>query len=78
MNFSKSKYTGFWQCPKITWLDKYKPEEKEIDEGALTRMASGNLVGDLAMSLFGDYVEISTYTADGKLNLDEMERKTAE
>lgn len=78
MYFSKSKYTGFWQCPKITWLDKYKPEEKEIDEGTLTRIASGNLVGDLAMSLFGDYVEITTYTADGKLNLDEMERKTAE
>ena len=32
MYFSKSKYTGFWQCPKITWLDKYKPEEKVIDE----------------------------------------------
>ena len=27
MNFSKSKYCGLWQCPKIAWLKKYKPEE---------------------------------------------------
>ena len=78
MYFSKSKYCSFWQCPKIIWLDKYKPEEKEIDEGALGRMKSGNEVGDLAMKLFGDYTEVTTFTSDGKLNLDEMKRKTAE
>lgn len=78
MYFSKSKYTSFWQCPKITWLDKYKPEEKEIDEGALGRMKSGNIVGDLAMTLFGDYTDVTTLDKDGKLDLDEMKRKTAE
>ena len=78
MYFSKSKYTNFWQCPKIVWLDKYKPEEKEIDEGALGRMKSGNEVGELAMGLFGDYTEVTACSADGKLNLDEMKRKTAE
>ena len=78
MHFSKSKYTSFWQCPKINWLDKYKPEEKEIDEGALGRMASGNAVGDLAMTLFGDFTEVTTYGDDEKLDLDAMKRKTAE
>lgn len=78
MNFSKSKYTGFWQCPKIAWLDKYNPEEKVIDDATLTRMASGNAVGDLAMTLFGDYTEVTAVGPDGKLDLNEMKRKTAE
>ena len=78
MYFSKSKYTNFWQCPKITWLDKYKPEEKEVDEGALGRMANGNVVGDLAMTLFGDFTEVTTFGDDGKLDLDAMKRKTAD
>lgn len=78
MYFSKSKYCAFRQCPKISWLDKYKPQEKEIDENALQRMKSGNEVGDLAMKLFGDYTEVTTFATDGKLDLDEMKRKTAE
>ena len=51
---SKSKYCGLWQCPKIAWLRKYKPEEVVIDESVLSRMEAGNVVGDLAMGLFGD------------------------
>lgn len=78
MYFSKSKYTNFRQCPKITWLDKYKSEEKEVDEGSLGRMANGNVVGDLAMSLFGDFTEVTTFGDDGKLDLDAMKRKTAD
>lgn len=78
MYFSKSKYASFWQCPKINWLDKYKPEQKEIDVTAQKRMASGNVVGDLAMSLFGDFTEVTTLYDDGKLNLNEMKRKTKE
>ena len=78
MYFSKSKYTSFRQCPKIVWLDKYKPEEKEIDESAQERMASGNIVGDLAKTLFGDFTEVTTFDNDGKLDLDAMKRKTAE
>ena len=78
MYFSKSKYTSFRQCPKIVWIDKYKPEEKEIDESAQERMASGNIVGDLARTLFGDFTEVTTFDDDGKLDLDAMKRKTAE
>ncbi len=68
---SKSKYCGLWQCPKIAWLSKYKPEELSLDDIALSRMKTGNEVGDLAMSLFGDYVEVTAYNGE-KLDLSEM------
>ena len=66
--FSKSKYCGLWQCPKIAWLMKYKPEERVLDDSAISRMKTGNEVGDLAMGLFGDYVEVTSYKED-KLDL---------
>lgn len=68
---SKSKYCGLWQCPKIAWLKKYKPEELTIDESTLSRMEAGNEVGDLAMGLFGDFVEVTAYNGD-KLDLSQM------
>lgn len=75
MFFSKSKYCGLWQCPKIAWLKKYKPEEYVIDESTKSRMENGNIVGDLAMQLFGDYNEVTTYT-DNKLDIPKMIEKT--
>ena len=63
---SKSKYTGLWQCPKIAWLNKYKPEELVIDESTQARMDAGNEVGDLAMGLFGDFVEVTEKGENGK------------
>ena len=75
MFFSKSKYCGLWQCPKIAWLKKYKPEEYIIDENTKSRMENGNIVGDLAMQLFGDYNEVTTYT-NNKLNIPKMIEKT--
>ena len=57
--FSKSKYCGLWQCPKIAWLQKYKPEEMYVEGGVASRLAAGNEVGDLAMGIFGDYVEVT-------------------
>ena len=71
MNFSKSKYCGLWQCPKIAWLTKYKPEEYFIDETTKTRLENGNVVADLAMSLFGEFNEVTTYT-NGKLDIPKM------
>lgn len=62
---SKSKYTKLWQCPKMLWLKQYKPEEETpFDSGTLARMNTGNDVGDLAMGLFGDFVEVTTYKYD--------------
>ena len=51
---SKSKYCKGLQCPKILWLDFYKPEEAE-DVLSETIMSNGNLVGDFARHYFGDY-----------------------
>ncbi len=74
-NFSKSKYCGLWQCPKIAWLRKYKPEEMTIDGSVITRMEEGNVVGDLAMGLFGDFVEVTAYN-DDKIDLSKMIENT--
>ena len=68
---SKSKYCSLWQCPKILWMNKYKPEELVLDSSALARMEAGNEVGDLAMGLFGDYVEVTAYKGE-RLNLQKM------
>lgn len=75
MNFSKSKYCAYWQCPLMAWLKKYKPEEEKIDDAVLERMRAGNEVGDLAMGLFGDFVETTEYT-NGKINLTKMIENT--
>ena len=75
---SKSKYCGLWQCPKIAWMKKYKPEELELDNSVIARMDVGNVVGDLAMGYFGEFVEVTAKNADGSLDLEQMKRKTAE
>lgn len=74
-NFSKSKYCGLWQCPKIAWLRKYKPDEITIDGSVLARMEAGNIVGDLAMGLFGDFVEVTAYNGDN-IDLSKMIENT--
>ncbi len=73
---SKSKYCGLWQCPKIAWLRQYKPEVAVIDDMVQARFDAGNVVGDLAMGLFGDYVEVTTYNGE-KLDLKAMIDKTS-
>ena len=68
---SKSKYCGLWQCPKIAWLRQYKPEEAIVDDALRARFEAGNKVGDLAMGLFGDFVEVTAYNGE-KLVLKKM------
>ena len=72
---SKSKYCGLWQCPKIAWLKENKPEELELDRSVLSRMEAGNEVGDLAMGLFGDFVEVTAYN-NKRLDLSKMIENT--
>ena len=58
LHLSKSRYCSAVQCPKMLWLKKNKPEafdESVVNQAVLDR---GNDVGDLAMGLFGDYVEV--------------------
>ena len=73
---SKSRYTAFCQCPKNLWLKVYKPEEATVDAGVEARFAQGNVVGDLAMGLFGDFKEAHAEKADGSLNLTKMVEQT--
>ena len=73
---SKSRYTAFCQCPKNLWLKVYKPNEATIDAGLQARFAQGNVVGDLAMGLFGDFKEAHAEKPDGSLNLTKMVEQT--
>lgn len=77
LSLSKSKYCGLWQCPKIAWLNKYKPEEMVINDAIQSRMDAGNMVGDLAMGLFGEFVEVTAYNGE-KLDLSQMIARTKE
>ena len=77
LSLSKSKYCGLWQCPKIAWLNKYKPEEMVINDAIQSRMDAGNMVGDLAMGLFGEFVEVTAYNGE-KLDLSQMIARTQE
>ncbi len=76
--FSKSRYCLAWQCPKLLWLNKYRPELKPEDPSLEARFKAGNVVGDLAMELFGDFTEVTAFKEDGKLDLDKMQELTKE
>ena len=69
---SKSKYCSFVQCPKNLWLGVNKPELAVSDASAESRMAEGNIIGDLAMQIFGDFVEVTALKPDGRLDLSKM------
>ena len=43
-----------------------KPSAKRASTPASMVVSSGNVVGDLAMGLFGDFVEVTTMTEEGK------------
>ena len=41
-------------------------------------MESGNKIGDIAMQLFGDFVEVTAHKNDGRIDLSEMISRTNE
>lgn len=71
IQLTKSKYCALWQCPKMLWLQEYKPEKLDVAESAVSRMETGKEVGDLAMGLFGDYVKVASYVGE-KLDIPTM------
>ncbi len=73
---SKSKYCRLWQCPKMLWLDTYRPELKEVTPADDARFAAGDEVGDLAKGVFGAYVDVTVKTADGEPDLPAMIERT--
>ncbi len=56
---SKSRYCCAVQCPKMVWLRDHKPEK--FDNSVLNQsiLEAESKVGNLAMGLFGDYVEVA-------------------
>lgn len=70
---SKSKYCKGIQCPKILWLDSFKPEEAE-DVLPESVIAAGNMVGKLARGYFGDYslVEFSYDKSEMVVKTEEL------
>ena len=78
MYLSKSKYCGLWQCPKMAWLRQYKSDEAVTDKSVQARMDAGNEVGDLAMGLFGDYVEVTVLREDSRPDIGRMIERTKE
>lgn len=78
MGVTKTDFMRGMQCPKMLWLDKHKPQEKVILPETLQKLEEGNDFGDRAMSIFGDYVEVTSYKENGFLNFKEMLRKTKE
>ena len=68
MNLSKSRYCLGTRCLKDLWLSIYKPDEAK-DMGNDVVLESGNKVGELARSLFGDYVLIE-YIKDKQIMIN--------
>lgn len=60
----------------MLWLSKFHPELKSEDPALEARFATGNDVGDLAMGLFGVYIEVTAHKPDGKLDLNKMKELT--
>ena len=74
--FSKSRYCQVWQCPKNLWLNKYRPELKPVDASLQARFDTGNVIGDMAMELFGEFTEVTAFKPDGSLDLNKMQELT--
>lgn len=72
MYLSKSKYCKLWQCPKLLWLDKFKPALAESDSAAEARFSTGTRVGELAKGLFGGYIDVSAFKPDGSPDIAVM------
>ena len=58
LHLSKSRFCSAVQCPKMLWLKHYKPEA--FDDSVMNQnvLDTGSMVGDLAMGLFGPFVEV--------------------
>lgn len=77
MNLSKSKYTTYWQCPKMLWLDVNKHSEKaEPDMSTKMRLEAGTKVGKLAHQLFPNVVDATVTDANGNPDTSAMIART--
>ncbi len=74
---SKSKFQSFLKCPKCLWLHKYKKEYADFGN-MQDIMDQGNVIGDLAMGLFGDFTEVTVLKEDGTPDISKMIERTNE
>ena len=61
MGITKTDFMRGMQCRKMLWLDKHKPKLRVIPPEIQKRLDAGNDFGDRAMSMFGDYEEMTVY-----------------
>lgn len=78
MNFSKSKYTAFWECSRLCWLQKNKSQLEVKDASAESRMETGRRVGELAKGLFGEYADATVLKSEDELDISAMIERTKE
>ncbi len=76
MAVSKTDFVRALQCEKMLWLDAHAPEYKIIPPEVQARLDAGNDFGDKAMGIFGEFVETTTFRADGRLDYNAMIQKT--
>lgn len=67
LHLSKSKYCNAVQCPKMLWMQMNRPELFDDAVMNQTVLDNGSEVGDLAMGLFGEYVEVPFDNDLGKM-----------
>lgn len=72
MRLTKCDFMRGVQCPKMLWLDKHKPQYKVIPPDVRERLDAGNVFGDKAMGMFGDYAEMTAHTADRRIDCTAM------
>ena len=78
MPISKTDFVRGLQCEKMLWLDAHAPEHKIIPPEVQERLDAGNAFGDVAMGIFGPYVETTTFREDGRLHYSAMIAKTTQ
>ena len=72
---SKSKYCKGKQCPKMLWLEKYKPEEAEEAKNESV-LKKGNQIGEIAKGIFGEHIDIQ-YNEDLNIMVEETKKTYA-
>ena len=78
MPISKTDFIRGLQCEKMLWLDAHAPEHKIIPPEVQAKLDAGNAFGDVAMGIFGEFVETTCFREDGRLNFTAMLEKTKE
>ncbi len=79
MGVTKTDFVRGMQCPKMLWLDRHKPELKEIPPEVREKLDQGNDYGDRMMGMFGPFIEVQEYYPGTKWpDRVRMAAKTAE